>query len=366
MIQFQTNLLTVNPAYNDSIIKYKSTIVGMIKSEIIVNNSTFIVYPFNEIFSFNFKEIAKVEINTNGFKDSILPDLSAGNFIYSDSTLQTTLSGTIKTINSLTSDTINFTYSFSKNVEQLINYNQKLLTTNDVVVLLPSENNFDYSVNYTEGFPFDFAIRGLKIGDTFNFKVLNSGIPTPISNVITNGVKRIFLSDGLISSILPLNTFVNIVELYVNGVVKANIKINKIESKCGVYLKWFNENGGYSYWLFDSIFKENIKTKDLQEVQGNWDNLQNLTSTSESLGKLSNSSMQVSTKYNLTEKKYLLDILKSPKTEMYINNSPFTKQNEFNFIGVKVSDDGFTIDTKMTNNKLKITLELPATNTITY
>jgi hypothetical protein len=370
MIQFQTNLLNINPAYNDSIIRYKSTITGMTKSEIVISGSTFTVYPFNELFSFNFKDIAKVAINQNGFKDSILPDLTSGNFIYSDSTLQTTLSGTIKTINSLTSDTINISYSFTKNVEQLPFYNQKILATNNVVVLLPSENNFDYSVSYFEGYPFDFSIRGINNGDTYYFKNSNSGMISNTYSATTSDVKRIFLSDGAtnetLSNVLPLSTNVNVVELWVNGVIKANINIKKVESECGVYVKWFNQNGGYSYWLFDKFYKENFKTKDLTDVQGKWDNLQSLTSTSESLGKTATNTLQLTTRYNRTEKDYLLDLTKSPKTEMYIHQTPFIKQNEFNFIGVKVSDEGFTIDSKMSNNKLKISLELPAINTITY
>lgn len=369
MIQFQSNLLNINPAYNDSIIRYKSTISGMTKSEIVISGSTFTVYPFNELFSFNFKDIAKVAINKNGFKDSILPDLST-DFIYSDSTLQTSLSGTITTLNTFTVDTINFNYLFTKSVEQLPFYNQKLLATNDVIVLLPSDNNFDYSVTYFEGYPFDFSIRGINNGDTFHFKNSNSGIISNTFTATTSDVKRVFLSDGanneMFSNFLPLSSNVNAVELWVNGAIKANINIKRVESQCGIYLKWFNQNGGYSYWLFDKFYKEVIKTKDLTDIQGKWDNLQKLTSTSESLGKTATKTLQLTTKYNTAEKDYLLDLAKSPKTEMYLHKSPFFKQNEFNFIGVKVSDEGFTIDSKMTNNKLKISLELPAINTITY
>ena len=371
MIQFQTNILNVNPAFNDSIIKYKSSYSGMVKSEITVNGTVFTLYPFNQIFSFNFKDIAKVEINTNGFKDLIVPDLSTGTFIYNDSNLQKTLSGTIKTINSYTSDTTNFSYLFTKNVEQLPYYNQKLLTTNNIVVLLPTENNFNYSLTYFQGFPFDFSIRGINTGDSFYFKNVNSGMVTNTFIATTSDVKRIFLSDGAtnetLSNILPLATLVNVVELWVNGVVKATINIKKNSKECGVYVKWFNSNGGYSYWLFDKFFTENIKTKGLQNIQGKWDNLQNITSTSESFGKTSFKTIQLTTKYNSIEKDYLIDIVNSPKTEMFIHNVPFNfKQNEFNFIGVIVSDESLTIDSKLTTNRLKITLELPAINTITY
>lgn len=370
MIQFQTNLLDINPAYNDSIIRYNSTITGMTKSEVVISGSTYTVYPFNENFSFNFKDIAKVEINQTGFKDAILPDLTLGNFIYSDSSLQTTLNGTITTIGALTSDTTSISYKFSKNVEQLPFYNQKVQLPNDIVVLLPTQNNFDYSVTYFEGYPFDFSIRGFEIGDTFYFKNSNTGIISNSYTSTTSDVKRIFLSDGAnnetITDVLPLSSNVNQVELWVNGDIKANIRVKKVESKCGVYLKWFNQNGAYSYWLFDKFYKESIKVKDLADFQGKWDNLQNITSTSESLGKTAVNTLQLSTSFNTNETEYLIDLTKSPKTEMYLHQEPFFKQNAFNFIGVKVGDDNFTIDNKMSNNKLKVTIELPAINTITH
>lgn len=372
MIQFTTNILTSNPAYNDSIIRYNSTITGMTSSEIVVSGASvpFTVYPFNQTFSFNFKDIAKTLINPNGFRDTIIPDLSSGDFIIDDSSLQLTLSATITTVNSVSADTTDVTYKFTKNVEQLPFYYQKSQLTNDVVVLLPSKNNFDYSVTYFEGYPFDFAIRGLESGDTFYFKNSNTGLISDTYSASTNEVKRIFLSDGATNEsfdgVLPLYSSTNTIELWVNGVVKANINIKKIESTCGVYLKWFNHYGSYSYWLFDNIYKENFRTKDLADIQGKWDNLQSLYSTSESLGKTASSVLQLNTTFNNDEKDYLTDITKSPKVEMFIHQVPFMQQTDFDFIGVKVADESFNYENKTTLNKLRINMELPAINTITY
>lgn len=369
MIIFQTDLLPTNPAYNDSIIKYYSSITGMTKSEITIGQDVFTIYPFNQIFSFNFKDIAKVLINPNGFADSIVPDLQS-EFIYPDDSLQLTISPAIKVFNAVSAETESFNYTFSKNVEQLPNYVNRLMAQSDVTVLLPSINAFDYEVTYFEGYPYDFGIRGLKSGDTFYFKNSNTGM---VSNTFTSNddhVKRIFLSDGAtnetLSQVLLMLTTVNPIELYVNDIIKANIRIKRLESNCGVYLKWFNQYGSYSYWLFEQVFKENFSVKEIDEMAGKWDNLYNLTSTSESFGKTAKQSLELTTNFQKEEKDYLVDIIKSPKVEMYINQIPFIQTDPYSFVGVSAGDGTYSFSNKTSLNKLKVTLEMPAYNSITY
>lgn len=371
MINITSDLLSkFNPAYNNSIITFNSTITGMTRGEITVNDKVFKIYPFNEVYKFNFKEIASTYINLNGFEDTILPDIVNDGYVYDDQSLQLTLSAQINTTNALTGDTTTVSYHFLKSVEQLIGYNRKLQSSTDIRVLLPTINFTDYYLTYFEGFPIDFAFSGLVSGDTFNFKNANSGVVTQIYTATTNEVKRFFLSDGsydsTIANELALSSNLNKVELWVNGVFKANIYIRKIESQCGIYLKWFNQNGGYSYWLFDKFYKESLKVKDLDDINGTWGNLQDVTYITNSLGKTANSTIQLTASYNKNEKDYLLDILKSPKVEMYIHQSPFIKVQPYDFIGIKVSDGNTNYENKSNINKLRISIELPPINTITY
>lgn len=369
MINFTTDLLPINPAYNDSIIRYQSTITGMTKSNITISGNTFSVYPFDNTFSFNLKEIAKTWINPNGFEDTILPDLNT-NFIYNDNSLTVTIPVQIQTMNNVTGDTIAKNYKFSKSVVQLKNYSRKLAFNNDVKLLLPTENNFDYSMTYFEGYPADFGVLGVKVGDTFYFRNTNTGLNSNTFSATTTSVKRIFLSDGAtdstINDIILMSSNVNHLELYVNGVLKANLKLKKVESKCGVYLKWFSSFGCYSYWLFESVFKDSIKTKDLGEFSDKWDNLQNKTSTTISLGKSAAQSYQLNTNYDNIEKEYLIDILKSPSVQIYTHQTPFNQFTQYDFLGVNISDLTATIDNKTRMNKLKISVEQPDVNTITY
>jgi hypothetical protein len=57
----------------------------------------------------------------------------------------------------------------------------------------------------------------------------------------------------------------HLIEVWVNGAFKANINIKRMESNCGIYLKWFNANGGYSYWLFDKFYSDTTNTKPLMK-----------------------------------------------------------------------------------------------------
>jgi hypothetical protein len=58
-----------------------------------------------------------------------------------------------------------------------------------------------------------------------------------------------------------------------------------MESNCGIYLKWFNANGGYSYWLFDKFYSDTTSTKTIDEIVGKYDNLKNVNSFSTITGK---------------------------------------------------------------------------------
>lgn len=48
--------------------------------------------------------------------------------------------------------------------------------------------------------------------------------------------------------------------------------ISYVIDECGHLIKWRNLKGGYSYWLFDFVHEEEIKTKDLGKVNLPLDN----------------------------------------------------------------------------------------------
>lgn len=357
------DLLPANPAYNDSIIKfYSDTYPSATRAEVVIGGRTFDVIPFNGIFTFNLKEIVKTLVNTNKFEDAITPDLTTGGYLYSDSNIRRSVSVTFRVIGS-PNDSLSKSYIFFKSVEQLPDYHRKAALTPVARVLLPTTNYVDYYCTYHEGFPFDFAVYvpGLS---TYQFRNRTTGQNTPVYTNLSSSVKRVFLSDGANSvtteDILPLSSTLNQIELWTAGVFRANIYIKQVESDCGVQLKWLNRFGSYSYWKFDRAYKSTTTPKTIDDFQGRYDNLQNLTASSYIIGKTATQTISVTSSYTGQDAIYLQDLVTSPSVWMNVNNEPFQQIDEKDFFAVKVNDTPFEpINTKMNKGKLNLTITLP-------
>lgn len=364
MITFSKDLLAQNPVYNNSVVEFSSNIADILKAVITVGGNSYNIYPINNIFYFNFKEIAKSIFNQNRFEDSIIPNI-ADSIFYSDDSILKSLTVNFKVISKTgVEDIIDKDYNFIRSVEQLPFYRRKLNMDTDVKALLPTKNFIDYEVTHFEGFPFDFTIEGLVSGDEFYFRNISTNISSEVYQSPDNQVKRIFLSDGesdtTIDDVLLLNSAVNRIELFKNGEFKCNFNIRKIESECGVYLKWANNHGGYSYWKFDKVWRENTSVKTIGEIAGDFDNLQNIYKNGNLMGKTSTVTMSLQSKIEERDREYVNGILESPTVQMYVHTSPFNKMEEFDFINVKVNDGSFpTANNKLSKSKINLTIEMP-------
>ena len=372
MITFSKDLLSLNPAYNDSIIEFSSNFLfALTRARIVIGGHSFNAIAFNNRFTFNFKEIVKVLINSNRHDDVITPNLSGGNYIYDDSNVVKSYNVVITIYNQVgQNESINKTYNFIRGVEQLPNYKKKITINPSTRVLLPTDNYVDYNVKYWEGYPFDFAVQGLTLFQPYFFKNITTNQQTTSATTSNTHVKRIFISDGANSTtesdILVANSTLNKLEFYDNNTFKANIYLKKEESRCGVYLKWLNSKGSYSYWLFDNGYKGSINTKIMDEVGGKYDNLQSLTSTSYITGKNATQTLALSTSFEGIYRDYLTDLMSSPAVWMYQYDEPFHQQEVGDFLGVVVSAGNFqNIDKKLNKGKLNLTITLPTVNTIT-
>lgn len=367
MITITNELLPINPAYNDSIIEFQTTATGTTSASIIVDGSTFKVYGINNHYSFNFKNIVRALINENKFKDCIVPNLYSAT-IYDDSTLSYQLPFTIS-VDGYSAETLTKNYKFLKNVEQLIDNKRKSSADNPVRILLPTNNYIDYNLTYFEGYPFDFSIYGISSGSNFYLKNKTSISTSEVYLSATNDVKRLFISDGgnneFLSNIIGLTNTINKLELWVDGSFNSNINVKRIDSKSGVYLKWFNASGSYSYWLFDDVVTETLTTNTLDEVNGVYDNIQNISATSQITGKKANKTLKLNTKFSEFDKDYITSILTSPLVEMYIYNQPFQQIQTNSFVGVSLNDGSTPFNNKTGNYQMNLTITLPSYNTQT-
>ena len=86
----------------------------------------------------------------------------------------------------------------------------------------------------------------------------------------------------------------------------------------GVYLKWFNRQGSWSYWLFQKIYKQSIRTKITDTYSVDFENIEDTTATELIVGK-DTSVPRTLIQKNLTgvQRIQIQDILTSERVELY-------------------------------------------------
>lgn len=351
----------IYPAYNDSFISFTSDQVGNNKAEIIVYPTSifpqvFTIYPNADgVYLFNLKEPVKVIFNENGFKDS---NYFTDGFYKDTDGLYLAQLIQIKVLGG-GEDTIQKTYEFYKGVKQI----GEPISSNPFQLLTHSKNGVDHYLTYVEGYPFSFDIQKVvfEAGKVLTIKNLNSGLDTGDIPVTKTGAFRINIDKGdggnwTSENYLPLNNGLNRLEIHENGVFKSNLFLKK-KNKCeGVYLKWFNRQGGFSYALFEEYFRQGISGKSQGEIQNNdFLNIGENVSDFKSIGQEASSSMVIRLKYDAKEYENLRDLFTSPLVQLYTSNC---ENVEGTFIDVSVAGSlGYA--NKRGNNELSLTVRMP-------
>lgn len=402
------------PAYNSSYIEFTSNLVDNYKAEVVVtalSNETFTIFPeVGGSYILDLKDIVKTLINGSGFKnmDNSYPVSWTEAYPYGYLSLDIT----IKTYNTSTNDSLAKTYTFIRGVKQL---NEEIFP-NEYQLLHGSANGVDYYLTYFEGYPFSFEISRATVSDRIVFRNLNSGdysstgatvsggafvastkyrilsvgttdftsigaasntvglvftasgsgagtgtatTYTPFTAVSTN-TQRVWIDKATenwnTATYLPLTDTLNRLEVIVNEVIETNVNVKKIGSRCGVYLRWFNANGGYSYWLFDEFYKSTINSSNRGNVGSNvFNNVGSHTAPFISTGKQARESYRLRAIVDQREADHLRDLVTSPSVELYGSFDPFI---DANFIDVEVKS-GYVYSNKKRLNEVIINIELP-------
>lgn len=354
----------IYPCFNDSYIKFNSNLAGSYKAEIIayptnIFAKSFTIYSDLEgNYLFNLKEVVKVIFNENGFKD--------GNFdtslYYRDATgLYLYQQIDIKVYNDSTSEQINLNYEFFKATKQI----GEEIFTNHFQLLSFSRDGINHSLTYFEGFPFSFDIQKVTQNLEIVIKSLNTGNETQtmtpeISEAFRINIDKGGASNWTYDNYLTLITGLNRLEIWENGYFKTNLLITKKKICSGVYLKWWNRNGGFSHYLFDKFFSTEIKGADSGEIiNSDFKNINEATSFYKSLGKNTEQSINIKTRYEQRDFGILKDIFESPLVQMYTSNVAYV---EGRFIDVRVNGT-IAHNNKRAKNEIAITVNLPETIT---
>lgn len=345
------------PAYNNAIVSfYSSDLSQAVKATIAIGTNVVTLYPSPDgLFSYNFKDIISTLLNNDNFKDDLEPDLDIfSNYTY-DWTSKVNLSDVITFEVYKQDDT---SISTTRTIEWLSGYVQlrnwkrnypaeNLLVDNIAILQRKSvDSYFDYRVKYWEGYPFDITLW-VKETDTLNVTNNNNLIGYDFDNIYK--VTRLVFSDGRTD--ISLNDELSFQD-GLNDLVfdaKFNLAVEKINScGAGVYIKWINSFGGWSYWYFNKG-NEDVKIKDKGNLQNDYYNLEDTISPLVSLGKESGNTITVQER-NVSEdfKNQLVDLIDSAKVYLF-TGVPYSKNTFNDWMEVSLSDGTFRISNSRSN-----------------
>lgn len=357
----------IYPAYNDSYLIYESDITGSTYSIITLEPASdfvkpFLVYPSPDgRFIFNLKDAVKYRLNKNSFEDKYTAYPTG----WGKSIPENHITQTVKITDYndfVTGTTFERDYQFVRNVKQV----GEALYDDGFSILQPTKNGIDYHLTYFEGYPFSFDLLKIFTSDSVKIYHQNTGIMTDSMIASSDDTFRIYIdkatSNWNTSNFLPLNDNLNKLNIYGNGIFKSNIVVNKVPAKCGVYLKWRNPQGGYSYYLFSEFFETETKYKVSEELARNeffnvGDNIRPSTRIN---GKIGNKIIKIKAKCTQEELVQLESLFVSPSVQMYTANEPF-KDGEW--LDIQIKGDLSNKNKRHINN-VSATIELPESLTL--
>lgn len=358
----------IYPAYNDSFIEFKSSITGSKRAEITIFPTSlfgrvFTLFPDSEgRYIFNLKEVVKVQLNQKGFSDfNFFEDV----FFKSINGLYLLQSLSIEVFGDAGSDVLNKSFEFYKSVKQV---GEKVFL-NPFQILNYSDNGFDYSITYFEGFPFFFDVQRIVYSENKIIKVRNKNTTEESIEMkpVSTGAFRFLVDKGegenwTSENILALNNGLNRLEILEDGNFRTNLILNKKKVCEGVYLKWFNTDGSFSHFLFQKFFKETIKGKDIDMIGSNdFQNIDSLNSKIVSIGKKGQRRLKIKAVCNEAEANVLRSLYISPMIQIYSSQKANVKGV---FINVEI-EDTFEFRNKKGMNEFVLTVNLPELITAT-
>lgn len=350
----------IYPGYNDSFIECTSDLTGHNKSEITVYPTAtfpkvFVLYPdVNGNYLFNLKEAVKVIFNENGFEDE---NFDTSVYSKSISGLYLLQQIQIKVLNDSSEESILKNYELFKAVKQI----GENLHENTHQLLSYSPDGINHNLTYFEGFPFHVDILRATSGKEIIVKSLNTGNETdPMIPTITDSFRMNIDKGGANNwtsdNVLPLIEGLNRLEIYEDGSFETNLWLTKKKRCSGVYLKWFNRNGGFSHYLFDQFFVLQDSSKEIGKIANNeFKNINEATGLHKSIGKESEGTINIKAKYESEDYEILKDIFRSPLVQMYTSRTAYI---EGFFIDVFV-DGNISFSNKRGKNEIALIVDLP-------
>ena len=309
-------------------------------------------------FRFNFKEISKELIILNKYRDTFFSNLAFNN-INSFTKEQVggylvpTIYFEVKLSDGTIQKTQNQTYfKLIQSLSTLEDYKYSANYGRNFFLLLPIVNNNmnQYFIKYWKGYPLDFvffsATNNLQLksnNETFTFQrkanltrlVISDG-ETSLEQINDQNTNSFILEAGIKSF-----------KIFENNISNSQEIIIQTENYCNeeaIYLKWFNAQGGYSYYLFKN-FERSINIKNIGELENNFYDYydDNFVSPKLQIGKEIIDKIKVDSDI-LSDNEFnlLIGIFSSPRVYFFIGTPNTRVQNNKSWIEVKINTSSLT------------------------
>ena len=357
-------------SYVNNVVEFESDNASdAFKCTINIDGSVFEITPNNNTFYFNFKSVFKSLIN-DYFEDAIDVELDPNDlttFIkdMSQVTKALTIDFVVDFVNG-TSETASRSVTLLQSSSNFQDRKKReILKLDSFAVLsnLEDKSNRTFRAVYFEGYPFDIQVYKNTPG---NVVLTNKTNLLDVTFNLPNKVNRIFFSDAetdtTLEDVLPLVEGTNQLEFDTGDLT--TVLLEKRSGLCGVYLKWKNNFGGWSYWLFERKHKVERKTKNLGFINNDYQNLEN-NNYIKNIGKTSFDTYNIgSINVDVTDQELVLSILESPKVYMFMGVD-FAKDETTDWLSVNLDTDSAIVKGyKDRPMDVSFDIELPERNTL--
>jgi hypothetical protein len=226
--------------------------------------------------------------------------------------------------------------------------NKYFQDSGDIIFLTPYDlrSLTNHYVVYYEGHPFDFSV----LSDVNRTVTINNNTNGQTATLdLVTGANRIFVSQGSLnftfSDLLTLNSGINELEFITENGSKT-LFLEKVESECSPYLKFFSDFGGYGYMRFQKVYRETVSVKANDTINTDFLDISETYDTELITGVTSDTSLRL-TAERLTERQfnYLKHIMNSPRVDLYLEDL-FQKQEANSWRGVQVKDASYSYDNR--------------------
>jgi hypothetical protein len=351
--------------YNNNVVEFyqNNTARTALKCNIIFDGNLIVIYPSpNGYFYYNFTNLVTSIINKKNFADDLEVDIDqslvytcdADFILFVDIQFQIILDDL--TVVNISRETIWF--NSHTQIDNYIETSISNVTLLDFMILTPSKkwNSSKKYVKQWKGYPFDIAVYSI---NEFTLKNMANDLLYLVNQ--EGSVKRLIFSNG--SSDNDLNNELQIsngIQEIKHSEIETSLLMEYEQNNCegGHYLKWMNQYGSWSYWLFEKG-KKTSSIKTIGSLNNDFYDIEDTTSPEVFMGKESNPNIKIQySTLSIDENILLYDLFESAKVYLYVG-IPGT--NSFNdFIEVNIKSGVFPIhDIKRDNLKLDFEIELP-------